>query len=95
MNVTKKKIVNQISKKTGIDSVETEVVIEGFLSVIQDTLLKGQSIELRGFGTFKLVRRKEKKARNPKKNLDVIVPERNVPVFKFTKDFKQKIAEKE
>lgn len=94
MNVTKKKMISQIAKKSGMDFVGTETIIDGFLSLIQETLLEGKNIEFRGFGTFKVVRRKEKKARNPKKNLDVIVPERNLPVFKFNKEFKTKIAEK-
>jgi len=93
MNVTKKEIISLISKKTGVETVATEVVIEAFLAVVQETLLNGESIELRGFGTFKTVERKEKKARNPKKGLEVIVPARSVPVLKFTKEFKSKVSE--
>ena len=86
--MTKSDIVDIISSSTGISKIETEVVVKGFLETVIDSLKKGEHIELRGFGSFKVVKRAQRVARNPKTNQEVSVPEQFVPVLKMSKDFK-------
>lgn len=94
MKVTKKDIVKTISTKTGITKLETEIIVESFLSLVQNSLVNNDVIELRGFGTFKLDERKAKKARIPLENREIMLPAQKVPVLKFTKDFRKVVAEK-
>lgn len=91
MNMTKADIVDVISSSTGIAKVETEAVVNGFLNTVIDALKSGKNIELRGFGSFKVVKRAQRVARNPKTNEEVIVPEQHVPVLKISKDFKKAV----
>lgn len=93
MNMTKSDIVDIISASTGISKVETEAVVKGFLDTVIDAMKDGKSIELRGFGSFKVVKRAQRVARNPKTNEEVIVPEQHVPVLKISKDFKKAVSE--
>ena len=86
--MTKADIVDVISKSTGITKVETEAVVKGFLDTVIDAMKRGETIELRGFGSFKVVKRAQRVARNPKTNEEVIVPEQYVPMLKVSKDFK-------
>lgn len=86
--MTKADIVEIISGNTGITKIETEAVVNGFLDTVIESLKNGERIELRGFGTFKVVRRAPRIARNPKTNQEVAVPEQHVPVLKVSKDFK-------
>ena len=86
--MTKSDIVDIISSSTGISKIETEVVVKGFLETVIDSLKKGEHIELRGFGSFKVVKRAPRVARNPKTNQEVSVPEQFLPVLKMSKDFK-------
>ena len=51
-----------------------------------------QNIEIRGFGTFKIKLRKARKARNPRTGDEVPVPDRKVPVFKPSNEFKDLIT---
>ncbi len=92
--MTKADIVEIISANTGITKIETEAVVNGFLDTVIESLKNGEKIELRGFGTFKVVKRAQRIARNPKTNQEVTVPEQHVPVLKVSKEFKQGVNEK-
>lgn len=89
--MTKADIVDIVSNSTGITKVETEAVVNGFLDTVIDAMKSGETIELRGFGSFKVVKRAQRVARNPKTNEEVIVPEQHVPVLKVSKEFKKEV----
>lgn len=91
--MTKSDIVDIISSSTGISKVETEAVVKGFMETVIESLKKGETIELRGFGSFKVVKRARRVARNPKTNQEVLVPEQYVPVLKISRDFKNAVNE--
>lgn len=91
MNTTKADLVDIVAKGTGITKLESEAIIEGFLRAIIDTLAENKTIEIRGFGSFKVKKRNSKYARNPKTNEKVFVPEHYVPAFKFSKEFKNMV----
>ena len=91
--MTKADIVDVIASSTGLTKVETEAVVNGFMETVKDSLKRGENIELRGFGSFKVVKRAQRVARNPKTNEEVIVPEQYVPVLKVSKEFKESVNE--
>ncbi len=86
--MTRAQIASQISDATGISKKEAEIVIEGFISVVIDSLSKDESVEIRGFGTFKNVVREPMKARNPKTGETIQLGKRFIPKFKVSKEFK-------
>jgi len=87
--MTKAQIISQISEATGISKKETEIVVEGFISVIIDSLKKNETIEIRGFGTFKNKVRNPRMARNPKTGETIELKKRYIPFFKISKEFKK------
>ena len=89
--MTKADIVDIISTNTGITKMETDVVVRGFLETVAAAMKDGETIELRGFGVFRVVTRAPRVARNPKTNEEVKIPEQKVPVFKFSKEIKKDI----
>jgi DNA-binding protein HU-beta len=91
--MTKADMVDIISSSTGLTKVETEAVVNGFMETVIDAMERGDHIELRGFGTFKVVKRAPRVARNPKTNEEVQVPARFVPVLKMSRDFKDTVNE--
>ncbi|MFU8813362.1 MAG: HU family DNA-binding protein [Balneolaceae bacterium] len=91
--MTKADIVDIISSSTGLTKVETEAVVKGFLDTVIDAMKREETIELRGFGSFKVVKRAQRVARNPKTNEEVIVPEQHVPTLKISKEFKKEVNE--
>ena len=68
-------------------------VVDAFLDAIKQALAEQQNIEVRGFGTFKIRRRKTRMARNPRTGEPVEVAARPVPVFKPSKELRSMVAE--
>ena len=89
--MTKQDLINEISKKNGIEQATVSKVVEAFMDSIKDSMVKGNDVFLRGFGSFTLVKRASKKARNISKNTTIIIPAHTVPTLKFAKVFKEKI----
>jgi nucleoid DNA-binding protein len=91
--MTKQDIVEDISLRTGLTKKEVGEALELFLQQISQSLVDGQHLEIRGFGTFKVTERKARMARNPRTGEAVPVPARRVPVFKVSKMLKDRVAE--
>lgn len=86
--MTKADIVDQIASATGLTKLETEAVINGFITSVKDAVVTGETIHLRGFGSFQAQHRAARTARNPRTNEEVKIGERYVPVFKASKEFR-------
>ncbi len=91
--MTKADLVKTISQETGIIRKDVAIVVDTFLDAVKDSMKEGHHIEIRGFGTFKLKIRKPRIGRNPKTADKVPVPERVVPTFKFSRAFKDDVAD--
>ena len=87
-SVTKADIVNQIAEATGLTKTDTAAVVEGLLASVISAMEQGEHIEIRGFGTFKVVRRAPRTGRNPKTGDVVKIPSRPVPVFKPSRELR-------
>ncbi|MCK4358450.1 MAG: integration host factor subunit beta [Candidatus Cloacimonetes bacterium] len=85
--MTKADLVRAISQETGIILIDTKMIVDAFLENVKKSMVRGEHIELRRFGTFKNKRRKARIARNPNTKELVNLPERIVPTFKFSKFF--------
>ena len=92
--MTKADIVNEISKNTGIEKVTVQRAIEAFMETVKTSLVKGNNVYLRGFGSFIVKKRAEKTARNISKNTTIIIPEHYIPAFKPAKSFVNKVKTK-
>jgi nucleoid DNA-binding protein len=90
--MTKAELVEEVSGKTGLTRTDVAVVVDAFLEAVKKSLENGNNIEIRGFGTFKIKQRKARKARNPRTGEEVPVPDRKVPVFKPSNEFKTLIT---
>lgn len=89
--MTKADLVTEIAKRTGLEKTLTQVVVDELMSVIKEHMTAGENIYLRGFGTFEIIERKEKTARNITKGETIIVPAHKIPKFKPAKEFKDAI----
>ena len=91
--MTKADIVDVIASATGLTKVETEAVVDGFIQTVINSMKEGKNIEIRGFGSFKVKKRKGRMARNPRTGEQVKVDEHFVPIFKVSKELKQIVDE--
>ena len=90
-NITKQSLIQEIAKSTGFVRNDIKIVVEQFLDLLGEKLIEGNTIEIRGFGTFACKPRKARPARNPRTGETVLIDERLVPTFKFSNDIKDKI----
>ncbi|GAB4317987.1 MAG: hypothetical protein Kow0074_06940 [Candidatus Zixiibacteriota bacterium] len=90
--MTKADLVEICAEKTGLTRTDVAVTVDAFLDAVKSSLEQGKNIEIRGFGTFKVKLRKARKARNPRTGEEVPVPDRKVPVFKPSNEFKNLIV---
>lgn len=82
--MTKAEIVNEISLKTGVDRQTAFSILEGFMGCVKSSLINGENVYLRGFGSFIIKHRAEKVARNIRESTTIIVPAHDIPAFKPT-----------
>ena len=90
--MTKSGLIEEVAKRTPhISKKDTEVVVNTIFDSMIDSLKAGDRIEIRGFGTFKVRKRKTRMARNPRTGEAVEVPSRSVPVFKPSKHLRARV----
>ncbi len=89
--MTKADIVNEIAKNTGIEKVTVQKAVESLMETVKDSMVKGNNVYLRGFGSFIVKKRAKKTARNISKNTTIIIPAHNIPAFKPAKSFITKV----
>ncbi len=93
--MTKAELVEEVSRVSDLTKKHSEVIVDTVFQTIVDALHRGDKIELRGFGSFRLRRREPRKGRNPKTGDKVDVPPKRVPYFKPGKELKDLINKAE
>ena len=89
--MTKKDIVLKIAEETDIKQIDVKKVVQRTLDQITLALSKGETVELRNFGVFKVKSRRPRLGRNPKTGEKVPIPERKVVTFKVGMVMKKRV----
>ena len=89
--MTKAEMVREIADKTGIEKQVVMQIVEGMMESIRNSMINGEEVFLRGFGSFIIKRRAQKTARNISKNPTIVIPAHNIPAFKPSKSFRLKV----
>ncbi len=93
--MTKSVLIEKVSERVeGLTRNQTEIVVNTVFESIKKALMKGEKVEIRGFGNFRLKTRNPRKARNPKTGESVEVPGKKVLHFKVGKELKEAINDK-
>ena len=83
--MNKKDLIDIVSEDTGLTKKEAQTFIENTISVMTDALVKGKKVQITGFGTFRVLKRKAKKGINPQTKSKITISSRKVPKFKAGK----------
>jgi integration host factor subunit beta len=89
--MTKAELVDEVGRQAALTRKHSEVIVDAVFSSIVDALQRGDKIELRGFGSFRVRRRASRTGRNPKTGQGVVVPPKKVPHFKPGKELRELI----
>ena len=95
VNLTKKEIINSIYMQIGFSKNVVESLLEDFLLILLSELIKNKKVKISKFGTFILRYKKSRIGRNPKTLEKKIIRDRNVVLFKPSKEFKDYINSNE
>ncbi|HEX9756277.1 MAG TPA: integration host factor subunit beta [Nitrospiria bacterium] len=88
--MTKAELIERVSEKVnGLTKRQTEIIVNTVFNSIRDTLSRGEKLEIRGFGSFRIRSRRNREGRNPKTGSSVSVPAKRVPFFKAGKEMKE------
>lgn len=87
----KRDFIKTAADKAGMSQTDLEKAYDAMVEVISETLGKGDSVQLTGFGTFKVSQRKARKGRNPATGDEIDIPARKVPQFKAGKALKDAV----
>ena len=89
--MTKKEIVLKIAEESELKQIDVKKVVQKVLDQIVEALTKGETVELRNFGIFKVKSRKPRVGRNPKTGVAVPIPEKRIVAFKSGMVMKKKV----
>ena len=92
--MTKAEIVNEVAKATGIEKNQVMAVVEEFINVVKGSVIAGNPVYLRGFGSFIIKHRAQKAARNITRKTTMTIPAHDIPAFKPSKSFVNAVKEK-
>lgn len=93
--MNKAELVAKVADKTGFTKKDSETAINAVLTSVQEALVKGDKVQLIGFGTFETRRRKAREGRNPRKPEETIkIAASKAPVFKAGKALKDAVNKK-
>lgn len=88
--MTKSELVERLANRfPNFGQADAHQVVSVMLDAINDTLSRGQRVEVRGFGSFSATVRPPRKARNPKTGEQLEVPQKIVPHFKAGKELRE------
>lgn len=89
--MTKAELIEKVASKTKVSKADAGRVLSGFLDSVSQSLSKGDSVTLVGFGTFSVGKRAARKGRNPQTGASINIPATKVPRFKSGKDLKDAV----
>lgn len=91
--MTKAELVTSIAEKTGLTKKDSEKALAAFVDTVTETLAKGDSIQLVGFGTFEVRERAAREVINPRTKEKIEVAATKVPAFKAGRTLKDAVSE--
>ena len=92
--MNKSELIAAIATKTGATKKDAEATLNAFVDVVTESLVKGDKVQLVGFGSFEVRKRAARKGRNPQTKEEIKIPASKAPVFKAGKALKELVNKK-
>lgn len=90
--MNKAELVSSIAEKAKLSKKDSEKVLNAFIDSIEEALVKGDKVQLVGFGSFEVRNRAARKGRNPQTKAEITIPASKAPVFKVGKALKDAVS---
>ncbi len=90
--MNKTELIAAVAEKTGLTKKDAERVINATVDTITESMVKGDKVQLSGFGIFEVKARDARVGRNPRTKQTIQIPATRLPAFKASKTLKDRIA---
>lgn len=91
--MNKNELISEVANKAGLSKKDAEKALTAVVETITEAVVKGDKVQLVGFGSFETKQREARMGRNPKTKEAIEIPATRVPVFKAGKALKDAVAE--
>lgn len=91
--MNKEMLVTAIAEKTEMTKVQSEKALVAFMDIVKEELVKGEKVQLVGFGSFEVAERAERQGRNPQTGQSITIATSKSPKFKAGKALKDAIKD--
>ncbi len=92
--MNKSELIAAIATKTGETKKNAEVIVNAFFDVVTESLVKGDKVQIVGFGSLEVRERAERKGRNPQTKAEIRIPASKAIAFKAGKALKDLVNKK-
>ena len=92
-SVTKSDLIETVAQKLHLPKGKAELIVNCVFDSMEESLKKGERIEIRGFGSFEIRHYKAYEGRNPRTGDPVGVQPKRLPFFKVGKELKERVNE--
>jgi DNA-binding protein HU-beta len=89
--MNKTELVDAVAKKTEVTKKETAIVLNAIIAEVEAAVVKGEKVQLIGFGTFEQRKRAARKGKNPQNGKEIQIAAAKVPAFKAGQAFKDAV----
>jgi DNA-binding protein HU-beta len=89
--MNKADLVADMADKSGLSKKDSEKALNAFMESVEEALVKGDKVQLVGFGSFEVRQRAERKGRNPQTKGEITIPASKAPIFKVGKALKDNV----
>ena len=89
--MNKSDLVTSMADMAKMSKKDTEKVLNAFIESVEGALIKGDKVQLVGFGSFEVRNRAARKGRNPQTKAEITIPASKAPVFKVGKALKDAV----
>ena len=90
--MNKTDLIAAVAAKTGMSKKDAERAVNATVETVSDALIKGEKVQVSGFGIFEVKQREARVGRNPRTKETIQIPATRLPVFKASKSLKDSVA---
>ena len=90
--MNKTELIAAVAEKSGLSKKDAAAAVESVIATVSDSLVKGEKVQLVGFGTFEVRDRAAREGKNPATGEAISIPATKVPAFKAGKALKEAVA---
>ncbi len=90
--MNKQELISSVAEKSGLTKKDSEKAVSAVFASIEESLAKGDKVQLVGFGTFEVRKRAARKGRNPQTGAEIEIKAAKVPAFKAGKALKDSVS---